>query len=542
MKHADWQLPSLGVVVMLSQMLPAFAESAVPVKKAGLQSIPTVAESISVEINESGPVTEEIPTSEFPNSQMPALIETVDQESMGQVTSVEQLADVQPTDWAYQALESLIERYGISLGYPDATFRGNQSMTRYEFAAALAAVLEKIQPLVASEQELLQEDILTLERLQRDFAQALAQLRNRLDDITARTTELEESRVSATTTMAGEFISTPTFGNNAAATVVSRLRLNLLTDWRETGGFLTTQLEVGSGGGDAISRDQNEGQNLLGSTGSFAGAGGLDYVGVDESVRLRKLYYTFEPLSNVSLTVGAKMSPRDFIDRNRFANNEAVDFNSSFFLNNPLIVQNQIDRPGGAGAAINWKLKGTPFRVNALYIAADAGDPDEADGGFFEDRNQGSIELQYSPNPSLAVRLQYTSAAINDTDINAFGVNGEWAYNSQLAVFGRLGFSSYTGFNTELGRDLDAHPWTWAVGVALRNTPLPGTLAGVAIGQPFVTGSVGDATQTNFEAFYNLLLSDNISVTPALLAVTNADNDSDNGLTWQFALRTVFSF
>jgi hypothetical protein len=43
---------------------------------------------------------------------------------MAQVTSVSQLADVQPTDWAFQALRSLVERYGVIAGYPNNTFRG----------------------------------------------------------------------------------------------------------------------------------------------------------------------------------------------------------------------------------------------------------------------------------------------------------------------------------------------------------------------------------------------------------------------------------
>lgn len=37
---------------------------------------------------------------------------------MSQVTSVSQLSDVQPTDWAFQALQSLVERYGCIAGYP----------------------------------------------------------------------------------------------------------------------------------------------------------------------------------------------------------------------------------------------------------------------------------------------------------------------------------------------------------------------------------------------------------------------------------------
>ncbi|MCP9929044.1 S-layer homology domain-containing protein, partial [Cyanobium sp. CH-040] len=36
-----------------------------------------------------------------------------------QVTSISQFSDVRPTDWAYQALSNLIERYGCVAGYPD---------------------------------------------------------------------------------------------------------------------------------------------------------------------------------------------------------------------------------------------------------------------------------------------------------------------------------------------------------------------------------------------------------------------------------------
>ncbi|MGB5134756.1 MAG: S-layer homology domain-containing protein, partial [Prochlorococcaceae cyanobacterium] len=41
-----------------------------------------------------------------------------------QVTSISQFSDVRPTDWAYQALSNLIERYGCVAGYPDGTYRG----------------------------------------------------------------------------------------------------------------------------------------------------------------------------------------------------------------------------------------------------------------------------------------------------------------------------------------------------------------------------------------------------------------------------------
>jgi hypothetical protein len=37
-----------------------------------------------------------------------------------QATSISQFADVKPTDWAYQALSNVIERYGYVAGYPNS--------------------------------------------------------------------------------------------------------------------------------------------------------------------------------------------------------------------------------------------------------------------------------------------------------------------------------------------------------------------------------------------------------------------------------------
>ena len=65
--------------------------------------------------------------------------------SMDQVTSVSQLRDVSPTDWAYEALRSLVERYGCIVGYPDRTYRGNRALSRYEFAAGLNACMQQME-------------------------------------------------------------------------------------------------------------------------------------------------------------------------------------------------------------------------------------------------------------------------------------------------------------------------------------------------------------------------------------------------------------
>jgi hypothetical protein len=64
--------------------------------------------------------------------------------AMAQVTSVSQLSDVQPTQWSYQAITNLVERYGCVAGYPNGTFQPGQPATRAELAALTNACLDNI--------------------------------------------------------------------------------------------------------------------------------------------------------------------------------------------------------------------------------------------------------------------------------------------------------------------------------------------------------------------------------------------------------------
>ncbi|MFM7580999.1 MAG: iron uptake porin, partial [Microcystaceae cyanobacterium] len=88
--------------------------------------------------------------------------------SVDQVTSVSELRDVQPTEWAYEALKSLVERYGCIVGYPDRTFRGNRALSRWEFAAGLNACMNVMERLIQENVAVLREDIDKLKRLMQE--------------------------------------------------------------------------------------------------------------------------------------------------------------------------------------------------------------------------------------------------------------------------------------------------------------------------------------------------------------------------------------
>ena len=70
------------------------------------------------------------------------------QPPLAQVNSVNGLKDISPQDWAYEALRGLVERYDCVSGFPDRTYRGEQTISRYEFASSLNACLRKVESLI----------------------------------------------------------------------------------------------------------------------------------------------------------------------------------------------------------------------------------------------------------------------------------------------------------------------------------------------------------------------------------------------------------
>ena len=154
----------------------------------------------------------------------------------GQVTNVGELRDVEPTAWAYEALRSLVERYGCIVGYPDRTFRGNRSLSRWEFAAGLNACLNVMERLIQENVAVLREDIDKLKRLMEEFQAELAALGARVDNLESRVAFLEDHQFSTTTKLAGEviFATSGSYINNDAGNqqvFQDRVRLVLNTSF-----------------------------------------------------------------------------------------------------------------------------------------------------------------------------------------------------------------------------------------------------------------------------------------------------------------------
>jgi hypothetical protein len=95
--------------------------------------------------------------------------------------------DVPLNHWAYDAVQTLAAK-GVIVGYPDGTFGGQRTLTRYEMAEALAKALAYVEQYGG-----LKEDVEILSKLSVEFADELANLGVKVADLEATVGEHSEA-------------------------------------------------------------------------------------------------------------------------------------------------------------------------------------------------------------------------------------------------------------------------------------------------------------------------------------------------------------
>jgi hypothetical protein len=500
--------------------------------------------------------------------------------SLGQVTSVSQFSDVQPSDWAFKALQSLVERYRCVAGSPNGTFRGNRTLTRFEFAAALNACLDSINEILATAtaEMVTKQDLGTLQRLQEEYSSELATIRGQVDALEARTGELEANQFSTTTKLSGEaiFSVSQVFGKpvgsttdiNSTTTLSDRVRLSLNSSF--TG---TDQLQTRLQGRNIVNNKGTTGTNMT----------RLGFDGNEEdnnSVTIDKLNYAF----NLSDKVRVK------IDATGGELNENVNvFNPDFRSSGSGALSrygrfSPIYRQAGDGAGITVNV--TPndkFALSAAYFAQSIKDRTAANNplagnGLLNGDNTIFGQLAFKPNKAFNVGLTYAhtyqTGNIPDpkdktkfVSSNLFGSTGSGSANnpfgagvvaeaSNYGLEATLqptknitvgGWGGYTAASTLAGTSKSGEIWYWAGTLSIKDFGKEGNTLGLIFGQPpKLTGGKGitrDAnTSYHIEGLYKIKLSDNILITPGALLIINPENNDKNGKELVGTLRTTFTF
>ena len=521
-------------------------------------------------------------------------LETSDNNALEQVTNVNQLRDVSPTDWAYEALRSLVDRYGCIAGFPNQTYRGNQPLSRYEFAAGLNSCLNQIERLIASSEAVSREDLETIKRLNEEFEAELATLGGRIDNIESRTAFLEDNSFSTTTKLQGEvaFTLAQAFGDQAAADVngddvfdsddeldsefvfTDRVRLQLVSSF--TGkDKLFTRLTAG-----------NVGNSFQDETGTREGRFAYDGQS-DNNVTIDRLHYVFPVGENLTVTAMASLAAHHFY---------AEVFNSG--LNTGGGATGALTRFGerspiyrlgiantSAGLGLNYEL-GEKFEIAAGYISPTASDPEDGNG-LFDGSFSALGQVTFKPLEKLKVGVTYVRAYDNEqaslnedgdpdfrgsflwggTGTNAANLRGvgvdsavatdsvgaqfQFDLNPTISVRGWFSYTDATIFQD--GDDGDATILNYAGALVFSDILKEGSLAALVVGaEPYLDSidSDGDGDDDDItsdiplhvEAFYKYQLNENISITPGVIWLASPNQDTDNDSIFIGALRTTFTF
>lgn len=499
---------------------------------------------------------------------------------MSQVNSVSQLEDVQPSDWAFGALQSLVERYGCIAGYPDGTYLGNRTISRYEFAAGLNACLEKINEAIANNKinTVNNEDLILLQRLQGEFKPELQQLQQRVEAVENRTSELQGNQFSTTTRLFGQAVfsvqgtnspdvdlfprdGVPERQGKTNLTFTSSAQLTLATSF--TGrDLLLTGLSAGNLGSAASLVSTNMGRLGFESN-------------TDNNLVISDLSYRFLASDNLGIVLGTVgVNPI-----NTFRGISPLEGSSDGAISllgqrNPILGIGN----GTGGIGFDWQISDR-ISLQGVYSAEIPSFPGNINqGGLFGGRFTAGAQLSLAPTNNIDIGVHYLYShspdgllgnGIGDSqlispfasatafDTQAIGATVAWRINPNLQLGGWGGFTSSKPFNISGSVETT----NWMVFAAFPNLLRPGNLGGVLVGQPpKITsstlpdgfnfpnfsdgGTAGGRSDTSIhvELFYRAQLSDNIALTPGLFVIFNPDHNAPNDALVVGALRATFRF
>jgi hypothetical protein len=483
------------------------------------------------------------------------------------VTSVNQFSDVQPTDWAYQALSNLVEKYGCVAGYPNGTFKGGNAMTRYEAAALLNACLDRVTETTDELQKLLNE-----------FDSELTVLTSRVDGLESKVGQLQAQQFSTTTKLRGEvsmiiggvddWFANVVTGQRANTRTGAISNVNTPTNLNKTAFNYDARLsfDTSFSGKDLLRTRLRSGNFNADPFGSSGNVFKLDKAEEgDGSVFIDRLFYTFPVGDEVKLTAGAVVR-----------NTEMISFLPSAYKADILDFFNLAGATGtynkatGAGAGFSWKQKvekGKPFvSFDLNWVSQEAAEAFYADstvGAFSSDSAQNVLAQLgvKGQNWGAAVAYRYGSenARLRDPntgsgprtlnegqDSNSVSLAGYWEPMDAAWIPSISAGFSYTNYSNPLlsstqgNSEADGDIWSWMVGLQWKDVFMKGNTAGFALGMPLF---VEDASGMMYEIFYKYKVSDNITVTPSIFWIDNNYNDLNAGSsTWGGVIQTTFRF
>ncbi len=475
---------------------------------------------------------------------------------LSQVTSVEQLSDVKPTDWAYTAIKSLIERHKLNLNtYFGEKLDGNQVLTRYEFADILNDIMTQISKpnKINFRLDITNEELQIVQKLQIKFNSELGNLTTRIDKLEPKIAK-NTDQFSPTTKFSGDAL----FTLSAAATS-EKQEGNLTFGYRTRLNFNTSFI-----GKDSL-RIRLQARNIP----RFDNATETDMTRLafqggnnNNRVSISRLDYSF-PI-NKQLRVSIPViggSLQNFTDPlNPYLSGSSKGAISRFAQRNPIYRHGN-----GSGIGLSYEINDS-LELEAGFLARNANNPETGlNRGAYgaiaqltiepvEDMEFGLTYIHSYNNLDTGTGSELANDPFNDNSnaisANSFGLQSSIKISPNITLGGWIGYTNATAL--DLPNNPSASIFNWAFTLALPNLGSQENLAGFVIGQPpkvinndFIDEDTIYSEKDNslhLEAFYRLQTHENITVSFGLLTIINPEHNSNNDTVYVGTMRTTFNF
>ena len=484
---------------------------------------------------------------------------------------VETFADVRPTDWAFQALDSLLVRSNCVVGNGAGRWHGERALLRFEAAALLQHCLDRVG-----------EQTDEVRRLVGEFQHELHLLKTRTDVVDAVVNKLDGQQFSAATRLSG--VATFVTGGN----VFSGTNSALVRDARSLAGAvalnydLQLRLDTSFTGKDLLRTTLRAGNF---NRGPFSGSAELgpeqdplflnqlapgfqqlcalgDGLSCGDALSVNRLFYQFPVGQDFVFTIGPQVRQDDML----------ALWPSLYPRNGILQYFAYAGAPGaynlglGAGAGLWFERNGFSASLNYVSVNGGTGSPaatgryvfqdnpyyfaiiDNAGGGVGNAASAQSSTLQLaygSGRWGLALAYTFASAGVNYFGSGQFPLgsstpNAHYSYHDDLWS-NAVAISAYWrplssgwwpslslgwGLNSVLPApdrttsSVNFVSTSWSLGLQWNDVFAPGAELGFAVGQPTYTTNYEGITATDasyaWEFWYAFPVSDQITVTPAL--------------------------
>jgi hypothetical protein len=502
------------------------------------------------------------------------------------ITRMEFAADISN---CAQSIEQLMARKSrkprVKKRMPAAEVRPVQTAPAIETTPPAPAEIKPLEPEVAAEETVTQQDLDRLKGLVQSFSAELSSLDGRVSTLDKKTAELKAQSFSTTTKLVGEVIigvngyggvtaraAAPAVGTTpavtartAASTVLAdRVRLNFDTSFT---------------GKDRL-RTRLQSRNNIAFNSAITGTN-MTQLGFDGSsdnnTSVSLLQYSF-PLSAETKIIAETIGS---------------EFNENMYTFNPLLASsgegsisrfgrfNPVYRLSGDGASLTINHKFSDELGLAVGYAVPGGNAVAnpiAGAGLFNGSNSIISQLSYLPNKDLNLGLIYArsygpggiaggtgSSNANSpfgavaTTANHYSALASYKINPGFVVSGWAGFidakrENPAGAATAVSGSASVS--NYALSLAFPDFGQKGNNLAFIVGVPpklnsrsVTTGTAAAVTTTgnpdtsyHIEALYKIKLSDNLAITPGLLLITSPEHNSANPTEYVGTIRTTFKF